>query len=169
MALGAKEKRGAKKLTEPLKKNKFKVGKSANPKGRKPLTKEEKEIRKVSKDELKNIIAKYLMYDVKDLHKLILKGAATPKSVNSKTKAGITVLEYSVASVMVNAIKNGNETKIEWFLEKLHGKELQRVKIDHTNSDGRLAKLDIPKIGAEAAKKAYMILKDEVRKIKSEK
>jgi len=89
--------------------------------GKKKLTEEEKVIAKLNRTQLKIIIRKYLQ-----LNKSELKDVALAE----ETK----VLDLMVISVMNKAIVQGDEKRINWFLEQLFGKlrEHREVQISGT-------------------------------------
>ncbi len=84
---------------------KFKPGQTGNPKGRPPEPKELKAIKQMTKGEFSVLI-----------HKLI---ELKPEELS--TFKG-TVLEMAMASAMQKAIKSGDFSNIQGFIERLFGK-----------------------------------------------
>lgn len=99
----------------------FKKGNTISKGRQKPITEEERAIAKLTRTHLKIIIRKYLM-----LNKSELKNVA----LADETK----VLDLMVISVMNKAIVQGDEKRINWFLEQLFGKlkEHREVQISGT-------------------------------------
>ena len=95
------------------------------PKGRPKISDEEREVNRLTRSKFRAIVQKYLEFNTGELKKLN-KDEDTP------------MLDAMVISVMVMARKNGDERKMNYFIEQLFGKmkEVYEVKADvKTNSN----------------------------------
>lgn len=93
----------------------FKEGHTGGP-GRPPASKAEKEMNKLTRSKFKAVVQKYLVLTKIELNEII-KDPTTP------------TLDVMVLSVMHHAIKQGDEKRLNWFLEQLFGKLKERKEV----------------------------------------
>ena len=94
----------------------FKPGKSGNPGGKPKVPNDLKEARKLNQIELERTVNRYLFADRETLQKAI-KNPSTP------------VMELMVASIMAQAIRLGDQQRLEFILSRLIGKVKDQIEV----------------------------------------
>lgn len=94
----------------------FKKGQSGNPNGRPGLPKELREAMKMTKKEFSELMIKYLQSTHAELKNSL---------ENSQTKT----LDKIVISIILNAIKNGDEKRLDFLMTRIVGKAKSEVDI----------------------------------------
>ena len=103
--------------------------------GRPRVSEEQKEVMKLTRTKFNTITMKYLNYNRAELEK-IARHPETP------------AIDMMVISVMVKAIKQGDEKKLNWFLEQLFGKlkENRSVDVNMSGSVDMVRKVDMSQL-----------------------
>ncbi len=99
----------------------FKKGQSGNPKGRPPITKEQRAFRELTVETYREVLKIILAGNLEALQTLM----KDPKS---------TVLEVSLASAALKAIKVGDYSVIERIAERIVGKIPDELKINQAGT-----------------------------------
>lgn len=92
----------------------FKPGESGNPAGQTPLPADIKEARKLNKQEIERVLNKFLHLPLEEL-------AAFVQDKRSP------VLESLVARILLEAIKRGDQVRLEWVFQRLVGKIEEKI------------------------------------------
>lgn len=133
-------------LPEKMKATQFKKGVSGNPKGRLPLTKEQRAMRELTLDSLRNVIKASLTGNVDDLKEI---------ATNPETSA----LEVGFATAVLKAIKSGDPAVLERFAERIVGKIPDDIRITAT-ADIKLTALAASTTDDELKKRLLKIRSD---------
>ena len=94
----------------------FEKGNPGGP-GRPKRTTEEKQAARMTRETFNNCARKYMLKTYDQLRKIV---EDEMKEVQGRKE--VTSLELMVISVIVKAIKTGDQNKMNWFLEQLFGK-----------------------------------------------
>lgn len=103
-----------------LKPHHFRPGVSGNPKGRPPISKEQRELRKLTIERYREIINIALTGNLEEL-KAYIQDADTP------------AIQVGVATALLKGIKNGDVTVLEHFAARLVGKIPDTINITSSN------------------------------------
>ena len=91
----------------------FKPGQSGNPSGRNKIRDDLKDVKLLSKADVKRLIQKIIDMSPEELLELS----------NDKT---VPALEHMMASVVINAVKQGDQARINFLLEQTIGKVAEK-------------------------------------------
>lgn len=110
-------------------------GQSGNPNGRPKTPDDLKKALRMTKIEFQELLVKYLSFSLADL-----------KAANEN--ANTTALDRIVISVITNAIKKGDQQRLDFLMNRIIGKV--KEEIDHTSGGGPVkAVLVLPSNGRE--------------------
>lgn len=124
----------ARKLPKVLEKHIWKKGMpSPNPKGRLPLTKEQRIFRKMSIDLLKEVIELSLVGTRDDLKRMI----ADPNTI---------AIQAGFAQTVLDAIQTGDPTWLEKFAERIVGKIPEVINVNNTTVNNQIAVMSYEEI-----------------------
>jgi hypothetical protein len=101
----------------PSHKTRFKKGISGNPNGCPPMPKEVKEARKLNRIEVERLLNKFLQWPSEDVIKF----------ANDQSNPALEVL---IARVLSVAMKNGDDKRLNFLLDRLVGKVKENVAIE---------------------------------------
>lgn len=107
----------------PPEHTRWKPGQTGNPGGRPKLPKELREVKEFTTDEIKRVIAKYMRMTKGELEVVLDKG-------NSKT---LPMFEAMIASVISNAWKTGDFSKIEFLLNRSGHRQKNEMEVHQHN------------------------------------
>jgi hypothetical protein len=137
------------KTTVHLKKHQFKPGgPSGNPKGRPPITKEQRELRNLTIERYREIINLALNGNIAQLKEFI-EDPDTP------------AIQVGVATCLLKGIKNGDVSVVEHFAARLVGKIPDVLKID-SNANVNLRASAVREATDEEVRERIRKLKREV-------
>lgn len=110
----------AKKVTAKSKKNlkTWKKGQSGNKKGRPKLLPDELGQKAITNARLLTILNKFLFLDILELKKLL------------KKDKGITALEYIIGKIVYEAMRKGDDRRLQFLLERSLGKTPDKLIVE---------------------------------------
>jgi len=95
----------------------WKPGESGNPSGRPPLPEHLKGVKKMNKHQFESILNKYIHLSLNELIEL-LKGGDLP------------AIEAMVVKVLTEAVRKGDEKRLNFVLDRLIGKVQENFKVE---------------------------------------
>lgn len=111
---------------------KFKKGESGNPNGRPKLPRELRHCMNMNKIKFAELLVKYLDYSLEDLKKV-------------KSEKETPSLDRIVISIILNAIKKGDEKRLDFLMNRIIGKSESKIDIttggESLKSNNDLSKL----------------------------
>lgn len=97
----------------------LKKGDKINPLGPLPIGEDLKLARKLTRVEFERVANKYLYMNFFDIQ----------KAMNPENKMNIPVLDYMILSVMYHAIKEGDQKRLDFLLDRTIGQAVKRIQV----------------------------------------
>ena len=96
----------------------FKKGEASNPAGSLPIGEARKMVRKLTRIEFEKIENKYLWMNAEQIEKSMKEG-----------KSQIPALELAIMSIIYHSIKDGDQKRLDWLLDRLIGGVVKRIAV----------------------------------------
>lgn len=104
--------------------------------GRPPMTPEQRAMAFKNRTDFKIAINKYMSCTLADLRKL-------------KKSAKVTAFDKGIIQSLIDISNSGNQEKLIWFINQIHGKEKEVSHIELSGSTTNTTEIDLKKLTAE--------------------